>query len=59
GSMSYGKASLLMSKNITANVVKTLLMVRIKDFPGRLKGNLLAFKHLLSGKLDPLHVNKI
>lgn len=59
GSMSYGKASLLMSKNITANVVKTLLMVRIKDFPGRLRGNLLAFKHLLSGKLDPLHVNKI
>lgn len=59
GSMSWSKASLLMSKNIVSNVVKTLLMVRIKDFPGRLRGNFLAFLHLFTGKLDPLHVLKI
>lgn len=59
GSMSWSKASALMSKNIISNVVKTLLMVRIKDFPGRLRGNSLAFLHLFTGKLDPLHVLKI
>ena len=59
GSMSWSKAALLMSKNIASNMLKTLLMVRDKDFPGRLRGNLLAFLHLLTGKLDPLHVLKI
>jgi hypothetical protein len=48
-----------MFRNVTANSAKTVLGVRIKDFPGRLRGNLMAFGHLLTGKLHPLHVLKI
>lgn len=56
GSMTRRRAAVLMSKNIVANLAKTLLMIRIKDFPGRLRGNLRAGLDLVSGKLDPLHV---
>lgn len=59
GTMSWRKAGVLMSKNIAANLTQTLAGVRIKDFPGRLRGNLRASIHLLSGKLDPLHVLEI
>lgn len=59
GTMSWRKALTLMFRNVTANSAKTVLGVRIKDFPGRLRGNLMAFGHLLTGKLHPLHVLKI
>lgn len=59
GTMSWPRAGRLMAKNILANLGKSLLGVRIKDFPGRLRGNYMAFLHLLRGKLDPLNVLKI
>ncbi|GAB3371475.1 glycosyltransferase family 2 protein [Azotobacter armeniacus] len=56
GTMSWRKAGTLMSKNILSNLAKTIFGVKIKDFPGRLRGNLRAFAHLFLGKLDPLRV---
>lgn len=56
GTMTWRTAAKLMSKNLLANIAKTLFMVRIKDFPGRLRGNFRAFSDLISGKLNPLHV---
>ncbi|GLK88108.1 glycosyltransferase family 2 protein [Pseudomonas turukhanskensis] len=56
GSMTWRTAAKLMSKNFIANVAKTLFMIRIKDFPGRLKGNFQAVRDLMTGKLNPLHV---
>jgi GT2 family glycosyltransferase len=53
GTMSWPRARNLMIRNIVSNVAKTLTMNRIKDFPGRLRGNLRAGLHLLSGKLHP------
>lgn len=59
GTMTRQRALTLMSRNIASNVAKTLLFNRIKDFPGRLRGNLQAFSHLLSGKLDPEHISRM
>lgn len=59
GTMTWSRAGRLMAKNMLANVGKTLLREQIKDFPGRLRGNALAFTHLLAGKLNPLNVLKI
>lgn len=56
GTMSWRVAGTLMSKNVLANLANTVAGVRIKDFPGRLRGNSQAFLHLLTGKLDPLRV---
>lgn len=54
GTMSKTMGFKLMSKNILSNLIKTALRVRIKDFPGRLRGNLRASLDLLSGKLHPM-----
>lgn len=54
GTMSKSMGFKLMSKNILSNLIKTALKVRIKDFPGRLRGNLRAGLDLLSGKLHPM-----
>jgi len=59
GTMTWQRAFTLISRNIASNVSKTLLFNRIKDFPGRLRGNLQAFFHLLSGKLDPEHISRM
>lgn len=59
GTMSWRKAITLMSKNMLSNLAKTLLGVRIKDFPGRLRGNFQAWKHAFLGKLDPLRVQDL
>lgn len=56
GSMPWRVAAKMMSKNLASNIVKSLTGVRIKDFPGRLKGNLRAISHLFTGKLNPLRV---
>lgn len=56
GTMPWRKAGQLISRNIIANLTKTVLGVRIKDFPGRLRGNLRALLHLSMGKLSPLRV---
>ena len=54
GSMPWRVAAKLMSKNLASNSFKTVTGVRIKDFPGRLKGNMRAILHLITGKLNPL-----
>jgi len=59
GTMSWRTAVTLMAKNVLSNLLKTLTGVRIKDFPGRLRGNLRGCLHLLSGRLDPMHVLEI
>lgn len=59
GTMSWKSALRLMTRNVLANLVKTLLRVQIKDFPGRLRGNLIASRDLLSGNLHPLRAHDI
>lgn len=59
GTMSWKSALRLMSRNVLANIFKSLLRVRIKDFPGRLRGNLIASRDLLSGNLHPLRAHDI
>lgn len=54
GSMPWRVAAKMMSKNLASNSVKTATGVRIKDFPGRLKGNMQAIAHLVTGRLHPL-----
>lgn len=56
GSMRKVAAFRLMVKNMAANLIKTLLMDKKKDFPGRLRGNYLAIRDLIVGKLNPANV---
>lgn len=59
GTMSWRSALRLMSRNVLANIFKTALRVQIKDFPGRLRGNLIASRDLLCGNLHPLRAHDI
>ena len=59
GTMSRERALKLMGRNLLSNIAKTVLFDRIKDFPGRLRGNLRAISHLLRGKLDPQHIMRM
>lgn len=59
GTMSGRSAARLMTRNVLANLLKTLMRVQIKDFPGRLRGNLLASKDLLAGNLHPLRAHDV
>lgn len=56
GSMPWAVARKMMAKNIAANIFKTLTRVKIKDYPGRLKGNIRAIIHLILWKLNPQRV---
>lgn len=56
GTMSWGVAGKLISKSTLANIIKTAIGVRTKDFPGRLRGNSRAVLHLVTGKLDPSRI---
>jgi glycosyltransferase involved in cell wall biosynthesis len=49
----------LMSRNIVANLVKSLWPEPYIDRRGRLKGNLLAFRHLIVGRIEPEYILKI
>lgn len=59
GSMSWPRAVRLMSKNVIANTVKSFKPEPWVDRAGRLKGNLLAFRELLTGKLDPKRITAL
>lgn len=59
GSMSWPRAVRLMSKNVIANTVKSFKPEPWVDRTGRLKGNLLAFRELLTGKLDPKRITAL
>lgn len=59
GTMTYKKMMTLMSRNVGANVIRTILMNRKKDFSGRLYGNILALIDLLRKNCHPKNVIKI
>lgn len=59
GTMTWRRALTLMSRNILSNVAKTVQQNRIKDFSGRLRGNIRAFAHLFLGRLDPQHIQRM
>lgn len=56
GSLSYRRGSYLMLRNIAANAIKIARPEPWVDRPGRLKGNLLAIRDLLTGKIAPTRI---
>lgn len=56
GTLPWRKALRLMSRNLIANHALTLKPEPWVDRWGRTKGNWLAFRHLLTGKLTPQHI---
>ena len=48
----------LMLRNLAANLVRSLRPEPWVDRRGRLRGNLLAIGHVLSGRIEPEHVLK-
>ena len=59
GSMRRSKAYTLMSRNLLANHVLTFRPEPWVDRWGRVKGNWLAFGHLVSGKLSPEYITRL
>lgn len=49
----------LMARNIAANIVKSIRPEPYIDRFGRLKGNLLAAYHILTGRVDPEYILKL
>lgn len=56
GTMPPRKAARFVARHLTANIAKSLLLGASVDYPGRLKGNLLAILDLLRGRCDPRRV---
>lgn len=59
GTLPWPKAANLMSRNFLANHFKSLKPEPWIDRWGRVKGNWLALRHIISGKLDPKHISKL
>lgn len=59
GTMSWPFARRMMFKNLAANVYKSITFNQIKDYPGRLRGNIKAVSHLILNKLNPINVLNI
>jgi GT2 family glycosyltransferase len=59
GTMPATFAIQLMTRNLAANLLRSLWPEAHVDRVGRLKGNLLAAYHLLKGKVEPEHVLKL
>jgi GT2 family glycosyltransferase len=59
GNISLRRASVLISKNIVANVAKSFFPERYIDRWGRLRGNMIGLLHAARGKLDPMHALKL
>jgi GT2 family glycosyltransferase len=59
GNMRPSAAGSLILRNITANIVKSLVPEPYIDRRGRLRGNLLGLAHILQGRLDPTQVLQI
>lgn len=53
GTTDWTTALRFMSRNVAANIIKPFLGRREVDYPGRLRGNLLALQHLLFGRCRP------
>jgi GT2 family glycosyltransferase len=56
GTMPATFALRLMGKNVLANMLRSVSPEPYIDRRGRLRGNLLAMRHLLQGKIQPEHV---
>ena len=59
GTMPIGRGSRLIVRNLLANLAKSFWSEPYIDRRGRLRGNLLAFGHLFSGKVEPEYVLKL
>lgn len=59
GTLSYPRALTLMSKNLAANLVKTLRPEPWVDRKGRAIGNVLAFRDLCLGSLGPEKIEQL
>lgn len=59
GTMPHVFGLKLMSRNIAANLARSLRPEPHIDRRGRLRGNMLAFSQLLRGKVEPEHILKL
>ena len=59
GNMSIAYASRLVSKNLLANLVKSIRPESYIDRRGRLRGNLIGMFHLVTGRLTPEYALKL
>jgi GT2 family glycosyltransferase len=59
GTMPVTFALELMTRNLAANILRSLWPEAHVDRVGRLRGNLLAAYHLLKGKVEPEHILKL
>lgn len=59
GTVPWGFGSQLMARNITANIIRCLWPEPHIDRFGRLKGNLLAARHVLMGRIEPEFILKL
>jgi hypothetical protein len=48
-----------MGRNILANLVRSLWSESYIDRRGRLRGNLIAIAHVLSGRIEPEYILKL
>jgi len=59
GTLPFRFATLLMARNCAANLIRSLWPEPHIDRFGRLKGNALAIRHALSGRVDPEFILKL
>ncbi len=59
GTMAFGRATTLMSRNILMNMLRSIKPEPWADRRGRLRGNLLALGDLIRGRLRPERVQSI
>jgi len=59
GTMPVTFALDLVTRNVTANVVKSFSPEPWIDRRGRLRGNMIALGHILTGRIEPEHVTRL
>jgi GT2 family glycosyltransferase len=59
GTVPMSFALSLMGRNIAANIVRSLWPESYVDRRGRLRGNLLAIRHILKGRVEPEYILRI
>jgi GT2 family glycosyltransferase len=59
GTLPVRFATLLMARNLAANLVRSLWPEPYIDRFGRLKGNALAIRHVISGRIEPEFILKL
>lgn len=56
GTMSRRKTTRFLARHLVANTVKSVLPAQTVDYPGRLKGNVLALVDLVKGRCHPTRI---